>query len=249
MNRFHVNVETALIPYRAELFCDNQLLASTAITAPTVELKAGVVTTELGEAPTLTGAEHITLQQGDAFNPLDGIQAFDAEDGDITASIVVSGSVDTQTPGDYVLTYSVTDSEGQTVSVTRIVTVEASAVCIANWEKKATYVGGDKVSHQAPSGWPVGGPKVKSRVPRVNGAYGNKQTTPPAVHLIPRSRTLLLLFQVNTQITRQVLPIRPGILSGRTTKSFTSVSRGQIQAGAATQAMSRVAHHTGRMPG
>ncbi|MBV7299043.1 M66 family metalloprotease [Enterovibrio paralichthyis] len=170
MNRFHVNVETALIPYRAELFCDNQLLASTAITAPTVELKAGVVTTELGEAPTLTGAEHITLQQGDAFNPLDGIQAFDAEDGDITASIVVSGSVDTQTPGDYVLTYSVTDSEGQTVSVTRIVTVEASAVCIANWEKKATYVGGDKVSHQGTvwlAGW-----WTKGEEPGTTGEWG-----------------------------------------------------------------------------
>ncbi|USH01902.1 DUF5011 domain-containing protein [Grimontia kaedaensis] len=147
MNRFHVNVETALNPYRAELYCNDKLLADIAIAAPTVELKAGIVTTELGEAPTLSGVTDVTLQQGDNFDALQGVSAFDKEDGDITANIHVSGDVDTQTPGDYLLTYKVTDSEGQTASATRTITVEASATCIASWEKNRVYVGGDKVSH------------------------------------------------------------------------------------------------------
>ncbi|WP_394210950.1 M66 family metalloprotease [Enterovibrio calviensis] len=170
MNRFHINVESALSPYRAEVYCDNQLLTSITISAPQTALKAGIVTTELGEAPTISGVSDITLQQGDVFNALDRVTAFDAEDGDMTANIEVFGNVDPQTPGSYVLTYRVTDSEGQTVSVTRTVTVEASAACIANWGKHTIYVGGDKVSHNHVvwlAGW-----WTKGEEPGTTGEWG-----------------------------------------------------------------------------
>jgi uncharacterized protein (TIGR02145 family) len=46
-----------------------------------------------------------------------GATAFDEEDGDISNSIQVSGSVDTNTHGTYVLAYNVTDSDGNNASV------------------------------------------------------------------------------------------------------------------------------------
>lgn len=52
-----------------------------------------------------------------------GVTALDDFDGDISASIEVSGNVNTQTLGDYVLTYSVSDEAGNSASITRTVTV------------------------------------------------------------------------------------------------------------------------------
>ncbi|MFD1716447.1 immunoglobulin-like domain-containing protein [Georgenia deserti] len=75
------------------------------------------------ELPVLEGVGAVTLEQGDEFNPLEGVTATDAEDGDLTDQIEVTGTVDTTTPGDYELTYTVTDSAGGTVTVTRTVTV------------------------------------------------------------------------------------------------------------------------------
>src|SRR3989338_1103668 len=72
---------------------------------------------------TLVGGATTTVTQWDLFvDPL--ATAFDLEDGDITASIVVTGSVDTTTVGVYVLTYNVTDSDGRLATpVTRTVNV------------------------------------------------------------------------------------------------------------------------------
>ena len=52
-----------------------------------------------------------------------GYAATDAEDGDLTGSVQISGSVDTNTMGAYSVTYSVTDSSGNSASVTRTVHV------------------------------------------------------------------------------------------------------------------------------
>ncbi|WP_201308854.1 choice-of-anchor G family protein, partial [Puerhibacterium puerhi] len=74
-------------------------------------------------APVITGADDAEVPQGAAFDPLAGVTASDAEDGDLTGSIEVGGTVDTTTPGTYELTYTVTDTAGQTTTVTRTVTV------------------------------------------------------------------------------------------------------------------------------
>lgn len=72
---------------------------------------------------TLLGNNPITITQGDTFiDP--GAVATDAEDGDITGNIVVSGEVDTENPSEYTLTYSVTDSGGLSASVDRTVVVK-----------------------------------------------------------------------------------------------------------------------------
>ncbi len=73
---------------------------------------------------TLNGSASVAVTQGNTFNDL-GATATDAEDGNLTSSIVETGSVDTNTVGTYTLTYSVTDSGGLTASVIRTVTVSS----------------------------------------------------------------------------------------------------------------------------
>ena len=84
----------------------------------------------LGEPPILSGVDDLTIPFGEEFNPLQGVQAYDAEDGDITDQIIVEGEVDIFTPGTYELVYQVTDSENQTTTATRIITVELPASSI-----------------------------------------------------------------------------------------------------------------------
>lgn len=88
------------------------------------------------EEPTasIIGATDIQVEFGSTFDPLDGVSATDSVDGAIPASeIVVEGSVDTSVSDTYTLTYKVTGSDGQEVSVTREVTV-AELVCGDNQE-------------------------------------------------------------------------------------------------------------------
>ena len=59
----------------------------------------------------------------DVFNPMTGVSAYDSEDGNITSRISVSGTVDVNRPGSYVLTYRVTDRDGATASASRTITV------------------------------------------------------------------------------------------------------------------------------
>ncbi|MFI3211017.1 MAG: glycosyl hydrolase family 18 protein [Peptostreptococcaceae bacterium] len=79
---------------------------------------------EVNTAPVFNGIVNTTITEGDAFGVLAGITATDKEDGDLTSKIVVSGNVDTNKAGTYVLTYSVTDSEGLETKATRTITVE-----------------------------------------------------------------------------------------------------------------------------
>jgi hypothetical protein len=72
---------------------------------------------------TLTGADPIYLSLGDTYTE-PGATATDNVDGDISGSIVIAGSVDTSTVGNYVLTYNVSDASGNAaIEVTRTVSV------------------------------------------------------------------------------------------------------------------------------
>ncbi|KND47671.1 MAG: putative RTX toxin [Parcubacteria bacterium C7867-006] len=76
---------------------------------------------------TLFGNNPINLLVGDTFvDP--GASSTDPEDGDITSSIVVTGTVSTSTPGTYTLTYTAMDSEDASTSTTRTVIVTAQPV-------------------------------------------------------------------------------------------------------------------------
>ena len=71
---------------------------------------------------TLFGSEYLNHSQGIPFvDP--GYEAHDARDGNITDQIVVTGSIDQNSTGTYLLTYTVEDAAGNTATTTRTVTV------------------------------------------------------------------------------------------------------------------------------
>lgn len=72
---------------------------------------------------TLNGGGEMTIQSGENFSD-PGCTAQDAGDGDVTGSVTTEGSVDPGTPGDYTITYSVTDSAGNTGTAQRLVHVK-----------------------------------------------------------------------------------------------------------------------------
>lgn len=73
--------------------------------------------------PTINGAGNTSITVGDQFDPKQGVTASDDTDGDITANIKITGSVDTNKPGTYELTYTVQDAAGNKTEVKRTVTV------------------------------------------------------------------------------------------------------------------------------
>lgn len=72
---------------------------------------------------TLNGNGEMTIQAGESFSD-PGYTAQDAADGDVTGSVTTEGSVDPGTPGDYTITYSVTDSAGNTGTAQRLIHVK-----------------------------------------------------------------------------------------------------------------------------
>ena len=71
---------------------------------------------------TLLGKETTIVVQGNRYEE-PGFTAVDNFDGDLTAQVTVTGQVDHRTMGEYPLTYTVTDSFGNTASVVRTVIV------------------------------------------------------------------------------------------------------------------------------
>ncbi len=95
--------------------------------AAQVERTVNVASTDT-QAPviTLVGDATINITVGDTFND-PGATATDNVDGDITANIVVTGTVDTNTAGNYTLRYNVSDVAGNAANeVTRTVVVATS---------------------------------------------------------------------------------------------------------------------------
>ena len=74
----------------------------------------------------LTGDSQITLQAGTAYKE-PGYTATDNVDGDITDKVQVEGTVDHNRAGTYTITYSVTDSYGNTTKVSRTVIIKAAS--------------------------------------------------------------------------------------------------------------------------
>jgi parallel beta-helix repeat protein len=75
---------------------------------------------------TLTGSASVTITAGSTYTDA-GATAADNYDGNITSSIVKSGTVTTSTAGSYIITYNVKDSSGNAAApVTRTVTVKAA---------------------------------------------------------------------------------------------------------------------------
>ncbi len=75
---------------------------------------------------TLLGSSGMTATQDASFTD-PGATASDAHDGDLTANIVVTGSVNTHIPGEYILRYNVSDAAGN-AATERIRTVTVVSV-------------------------------------------------------------------------------------------------------------------------
>ena len=64
------------------------------------------------------------MKKGQDYNLLNGISAYDKEDGDLTHKIKVDGQVDTSKVGKYEVKYIVTDSDGAEKTSTRYIEVK-----------------------------------------------------------------------------------------------------------------------------
>ncbi len=86
-------------------------------------------------APVITASDK-TIKVGEVFNPLAGVTATDAEDGDITAKIeVVENMVDINSIGKYSVTLEVVDSAGLKSSKSINVKVDKAAVEVNKAQK------------------------------------------------------------------------------------------------------------------
>ncbi|HBH4034434.1 TPA: DUF5011 domain-containing protein [Clostridioides difficile] len=73
--------------------------------------------------PVIKGVYTTRVQEGEKFDALKGITAYDVEDGDITSKIEIDGEVDVNKNGKYILNYKVEDSQGNKREVRRYVLV------------------------------------------------------------------------------------------------------------------------------
>ncbi|AKJ04590.1 kelch repeat-containing protein [Archangium gephyra] len=80
---------------------------------------------------TLNGLAALTLRRGVDTYTEQGATASDACQGDLSAQVAISGSVDTEAAGRYTVSYAVADSSGNTATATRVVDVVGEAVCSA----------------------------------------------------------------------------------------------------------------------
>lgn len=80
----------------------------------------------MNHVPTIE-ADDLVITEGDAFDPMSGVHAFDHEDGDLTKAVrVIKNEVDTTKPGVYVVIYEVEDSAGAKSIKYRMVQVKES---------------------------------------------------------------------------------------------------------------------------
>jgi ABC-type oligopeptide transport system substrate-binding subunit len=118
------------------------LVAITACTNDTKKKTTTVETTTVAnEAPEILGADDVEVLLNEAFDSLAGVTAEDDKDSDL--NITVEGTVDVATEGEYTLTYSVTDSDGETTTVTRIVTVTQVLSAVIYGIDAITVIKGD----------------------------------------------------------------------------------------------------------
>ncbi len=122
------------------------------------------------QKPVFDGVSDTTVALGATFDPMAGVSASDAEDGDLTSSIVQTGSVDVNEVGNYTLVYRVTDSANQTTTADRKVSVTDGSSCANAWNSETVYIEGDQVSHNG-STWKAGW-WTRGEEPGTTGEWG-----------------------------------------------------------------------------
>lgn len=64
-----------------------------------------------------------SIRKGSSFDPMKGVSATDKTDGDITGKVKYTGTVDTNMVGEYLLTYTVENSQGNEAKQSVIIRV------------------------------------------------------------------------------------------------------------------------------
>lgn len=108
--------------------------------------------------PKLTVAKNVAVKVGDRLEDIVGeYAAIDVEDGRLTDLVIVSGveNVNFDCPGNYVITYSVTDSDGNKVEKTRTIAVvdlvDFDYLTDYDWKSANQSYGGTKKDQSASS--------------------------------------------------------------------------------------------------
>ncbi|MDR0846193.1 MAG: DUF5011 domain-containing protein [Lactobacillales bacterium] len=86
------------------------------------------------DIPVLTGGNDAHVNQGSQFNPFEGINARDLNDGDLSDKIQITGEIDTRRLGSYRLTYTVTNSRGASAQLNRNIQVQLAPTPRATWQ-------------------------------------------------------------------------------------------------------------------
>jgi len=77
-----------------------------------------------GKTPAISGVKDIVLKAGESFDPMNSVKAEDICGNDITDRLTLAGEVIADKPGDYYLTYSVTDDFKLKTTATRKITIK-----------------------------------------------------------------------------------------------------------------------------
>ncbi len=75
-------------------------------------------------APEIYGVDDLTIYVGDEIDLMEGVSAIDDLEGDITDRIIIEGTVNNDIPGEYQVTYQVSDSVGNVTKKVRKVIVK-----------------------------------------------------------------------------------------------------------------------------
>ncbi|MGL4910802.1 MAG: NPCBM/NEW2 domain-containing protein, partial [Romboutsia sp.] len=118
--------------------------------------------------PSLEIEDSVSVKVGESIeNVIGNVKAYDTEDGDLTDKVVVSGheNINFNKPGEYKITYTVTDSDGNSVTKERSIAIVnmndfkfltdydwTSAVQSYSTTKRDTSVGGDKLKLTSETG-------------------------------------------------------------------------------------------------
>ena len=117
---------------------------------------------------TLNGNAILELSVGSSYNDA-GAFANDREDGDLTALIRTTSTVNTAISGNYSVIYSVTDSDGNTTTAERIIFVLTSEV--ANYDVE--WLNQFSLPVQDNDGWSILTPSSDSQIMYVSSTDGN----------------------------------------------------------------------------
>ncbi len=102
----------------------------TATSPESVATSTTIQVTITNTPPVITAPGFTQLNLNDPFDPMTGVSANDVEDGVLTNITVTPASINTAVAGVYPLTYSVTDSDNNTTTKTRVILVNNGSYAV-----------------------------------------------------------------------------------------------------------------------